>query len=186
MISAGYIGGGVGEGPVAPASAPVPTASVGSPGSSISMPMSSIPAGDVTAKDFLNVAQSGINQNYWGMAANFFTGLVNNIFGFAMQGQWLDAQEHINDRRADAAEHIATDEYQWRGRALDAAQTSDERMNGPNGLKERLAKIEAQKDEGMYKDHLASQERLAALQNLDRAFSLGRNDYSYGNPFAAG
>lgn len=125
--------------------------------------------------------QSEANRNL--TAAQIGFGMINQFLGFIAQMRWFDAQETINDRRIEAQENISKDAKEVNLRYLEIAEKSDKRQNGPGGLKERLARIEAEQNIEMYDRKMDTQERIAAQKNLDQAFSYG-SDYNYGNPYA--
>lgn len=177
MISAGFIGGGEPPAPLPGAATPFFEGTGAPPEVWGNFKMQE--AFDAT----LGLEKSKLNQGYWQMGANFFTSMVNNIFGYAMQSRWLSAQETIDGRRAEAMENISADGNETQRKWIDFMGEADERMNERGGLRERLAEIESNRDIAMYDRRMDSQERIAAMRGLDNAFSV-RSEYNYGNPYA--
>lgn len=165
MISAGYIGGGHGE--VAP---PPVAVSVGS---------DNLPGDKITDGTIMG----DLKQMYgWNILGNSFNQGIQFLFSWLAQRTMWGAQKSIMNRQADAAEHISTDRRATEEKMIDFMDEADDRMNGRNGLRERLAEIESNRDLAMYDRRMDSQERIAAMRELDNAFSV-RSDYSnYGSP----
>lgn len=190
MISAGFIGGGTEFGNPPPYITPPPI-DMGTMMPTVEMKGEGLPAGNLTQEQVWNDSRTDRNSMWgdykwmWGasMGANFFSNLMNQIFGYKINARFFEMQENITDRKAEAAETISADQRAVQERFAEFAEKADRNMNAPGGLRERLAQIESNRDIEMYERRMDSQERIAALRSLDNAFSV-RGEYNYGNPYA--
>lgn len=122
----------------------------------------------------------------------FLTGTVAQGAGdlFKMFGSiWamgiqFDAMMAINDRRMDAQENIAGFQKELGLESMETQDKANNRLYGPNGYARELASIQARTQLAIEDKRLEHRERMAAMRNVDDAFSFSRRDYAYGNPFA--
>lgn len=119
----------------------------------------------------------------YSLIANGVNTLITNLAAWAANGKMWDAQMNINDRRMEAMENISADNRATSEKWIDFMDSANRRTDGPGGTRERVARIEANRDIEMYERRAQTQERLAAMRSLDTSFGL-RSEYSYGAPYA--
>lgn len=193
MISAGYIGGGE---PVPPPEAQVkmggvslgglgtaPDAFWGQLGGFLGK-LGEAETKTAEATQTMANAQQTMADNQWRIAGiNAASNLFQNLFAWLSSRRLFEMQEDINDRRMLAMENISEDRKETELKLLETQDAISRRVDGPGGTRERVARVEANRDIGMYDRRIESQERIAAMRNLDSA-SSARSEYNYGNPYA--
>lgn len=184
MISAGYIGGGQTV-PAPAAPAPAPAGQVGFDTGGLTLPVGQgADFSDLSGQDVLTAWRGENSANRTMGYTQMGLGLVNQLVAWAVQSQWMTTQETIAERRALAAENISTDRRAVEERWLETQDKISKRTDGPGGLRERLARINANRDVEMYDRRMDTQERVAAMRGLDQAFSMRPEYNNYGTPYS--
>lgn len=194
MISAGYIGGGE---PVAPPAPAEPQVAVQTPRGYVQQPafsqdqVGSMPQDQRGAywraqTSLVENAAASLAPTPWYQDPAVIGGisnLGNQVFSWLTNIRFFDMQETINDRRALAGENISDDRKEVELRWLETQDKISRRTDGPGGTRERLARIEANRDVEMYQIRSRTQREIAATRGLDQAFSM-RSEYNYGTPYS--
>lgn len=196
MISGGLIGGGQTAPQPAP-TAPAPATPVGASGSGGVWTFGSGPGNPIDptvannfwtkATDILDRSMSlQESQQTWNGVQNLVTSGLQfgkDIMSFLLMEKQFNVTRDIYDRRAKAEEHISDNQKEWGIKYLEYADAADARHNSPDGINERLARIQSQTLIDIRQRELESKERIAAMRDLDERFGLStRPDYTYGYP----
>lgn len=183
MISGGTIGGGQELAPPPPTT-PAPAAGQFE-GGGLALPMlaggPSQGTWDAMFKDFS--INDYLSNSMWANGISQVIGTLGNVLAMGIQ---FEAMVDINNRRAQAAEHISDNQVTLGQKYLDIANKSDERLNGPGGLNRHIVNTDAALKDRMDERKVSAWKEIEATRMSDSRFELGggvpRNDYPYGLP----